>query len=143
VITVGRNAKINAASHVLLRSDSAGTGSGNTGTGRTLFTAIGEILSGNLIIGGTGTIAAILSSKTTLTATINRAALTIDSTHKWIVTANSTLTSLSDPSGISGTSIKNIMGNGHTVTYNPSLAANAKLGGKFYKLAGGGVLKPA
>jgi hypothetical protein len=142
VITVGRDAKINASSHVLLRSDSAGTGSGNTGAGRTLFTAIGETLSGNLITGGTGTITAALRNRTTLTATINAAALTIDSTSNWIVTGNSTLTSLSDPSGISGTSIKNIRGNGHTVTYNPGFAANAKLGGKTYGLAGGGVLKP-
>jgi len=143
VIKVAGQAKINASSHVLLRSDNAGTGSGNTGAGRTVFTAIGETLSGNLITGGTGTIAATLRNHTTLTATINEAALTIDSTSKWIVTANSTLTSLRDASEISGTSIKNIVGNGHTITYDASLAANSKLGGKTYKLTDGGVLKPA
>jgi hypothetical protein len=138
-----RHGEDRAASHVLLRSDSAGTGSGNTGAGRTAFTAIGETFSGNLITGGTGTIGAALSNGTTLTATISKGALTIDSTSKWIVTANSTLTSLHDAAGISGTSIKNVIGNGHTITYDSSLAANSRLAGKTYKLASGGVLRPA
>ena len=39
-----------------------------------------------------------------------------------------------------GCSITNIMGDGHTVTYAKSNAANSKLGGKTYALAGGGGL---
>ena len=61
----------------------------------------------------------------------------------WTVTGDSKLTSLSDTSGISGTSITNIYGNGHTVTYDKSLAANSALGGKTYTLNGGGTLTPA
>jgi hypothetical protein len=55
------------------------------------------------------------------------------------VTANSVLTSLTGAK-ISGSSITNIVGHGHTVTYRKSLAANQWLGGKTYTLAGGGKL---
>ena len=71
------------------------------------------------------------------------AALTIDSTSVWNVTANSTVTSLIDKSGISGTSITNIVGNGYTVTYNATLSANSYFGGLTYSLANGGSLIPA
>jgi len=71
------------------------------------------------------------------------AALTIDSTSLWNVTANSTVTSLIDKSGISGTSITNIVGNGYTVTYNATLSANSYFGGLTYSLANGGSLIPA
>ena len=43
-------------------------------------------------------------------------------------------------SAIKGTTISNIVGNGHTVTYVSS--ANPGLGGKTYTLSGGGTLKP-
>ncbi len=59
------------------------------------------------------------------------------------MTADSTLTGLSDTTGISGTSVSNIVGNGHTVTYDSGLAANKALDGKTYTLKGGGTLKPA
>jgi hypothetical protein len=59
------------------------------------------------------------------------------------VSGDSTLTTLSDSAGISGTSISNIQGNGYTVTYDSSLSGNSALGGKTYTLSGGGTLKPA
>ena len=55
VITISGGAEIDASSGVLLRSDSAGTGSGNTGAGRTTIRLSDERLSGNLISAGTGT----------------------------------------------------------------------------------------
>ncbi len=67
--------------------------------------------------------------------------LSLDSSSTWNVTADSYLTTLSDTSGISGTAITNINGNGHTVYYDA--AANPALGGQTYTLNGGGVLKPA
>lgn len=143
VITLSKEATVNAASGTLLRADNAGTGSGNTGAGTVSFTALGEKLTGNLITAGTGTIAASLRQATTLTGRIDKAALAIDSTSAWRVTANSALTIFRDTGGISGTEIKNIIGNGHTVTYDAALSANRMLGGKTYKLAGGGELKPA
>jgi hypothetical protein len=44
---------------------------------------------------------------------------------------------------ISGSSITNVTGNGHTVTYNSALPAATGLGGRTYSLAGGGTLRPA
>jgi hypothetical protein len=142
LITLTHGATVNAASGVLVRADNAGTGSGNTGAGKVTFTASHETLSGNLITAGTATISASLANNTTLTGKIAKAALRLDVTSAWSVTANSTLTTLTDPA-ISGTTITNIHGRGHTVTYDATLAANAKLGHKRYTLVGGGYLLPA
>jgi hypothetical protein len=95
------------------------------------------------VTAGKGTIDATLAKGTTLTGRIDKAALTLDSSSAWKVTGNSTLTTLTDDGGISGRQVKNIIGNGHTVTYDSSLSANGALGAKTYKLAGGGELKPA
>ena len=57
------------------------------------------------------------------------------------MSADSYLTSLSDASGISGSTISNITGYGHTVYYDA--CANSILGGKSYTLDGGGTLQPA
>ena len=87
-----------------------------------------------------------LSDSSTLSGAINSAhtaksvALTLDSSSKWIVTGASYLTTLTDTAGISGTTITNIVGNGHTVYYSAS--ANPSLGGKTYTLGGGGSLVP-
>lgn len=59
------------------------------------------------------------------------------------MTADSYLTSLTDTAGISGTTITNIVGNGHTVLCDASAAANSALGGRTYTLVGGGTLTPA
>jgi hypothetical protein len=142
VITLTSGARVHAASGVLLRADNAGTGSGNTGAGTAALRLGGEWLTGNLVTGGTGSIAATLVNHTTLTGTIDTAALTLDKTSTWRVTGHSTLTTLAGAQ-ISGTKITNIVGNGHMVTYRSSLAANAKLHGKTYTLSGGGELRPA
>jgi len=143
VIALRDGARVSAASGVLVKADNKGTGSDNTGAGTATLTLTGETLSGNLLTEGTGTITSALQSGTALTGMINQAALALDSTSTWKLTGNSTLTSLSDPSGIAGTSVTNIIGDGHTVTYDASLPANSKLAGKTYALAGGGQLKPA
>lgn len=142
VITLTSGARVHAASGVLLRADNAGTGSGNTGAGMATLQLNRESLAGNLITGGTGTIAATLVNHTTLTGTIDTAALALDKTSTWNVTGNSTLTTVAGAQ-ISGTTITNIVGSGHTVTYQASLTANAELHGKTYALGGGGELRPA
>jgi hypothetical protein len=143
VIALRGGARVSAASGTLVRADNKGTGSGNTGTGAVTLALVHETLTGNLLAEGAGTIAASLQRGTTLTGVIDKAAVTLDSTSTWRVTGNSALTSLSDPSGITGTSITNIIGHGYTVTYNASLVANSKLANKTYALAGGGQLRPA
>jgi len=45
--------------------------------------------------------------------------------------------------GIGRRKIAELIGNGHTVTYDASLAANRLLGGKTYSLANGGRLMPS
>ena len=66
--------------------------------------------------------------------------LTLDASSTWTVTADSYLTCLSDPDGISGTTITNITGNGHTVYYDAG--ACPALGGQTFTLSGGGTLQP-
>ena len=117
---------------------------GTTGKngGIVTFTADNEKLSGNLTTDSISSISAELRNGTTLTGAINTAALTLDATSSWKVTGDSILTSLSDTSGISGTTITNIYCDGHTVTYDKTLAANTALGGKTFTLGNGGVLVP-
>jgi hypothetical protein len=143
VINLRGGALVSAASGTLVKADNAGTGSGNTGAGVATLNLSGERLGGNLLTSGTGTITANLKNSTVLTGTVEEAALSLDSSSTWRVSGNSTLTTLSDPADISAAAITNIVGNGHTVTYDASLAANSALGGRTYTLAGGGELRPA
>lgn len=106
------------------------------------FTADGETLNGSLVADNISSIAATLKNCSTLNGAITSAALTLDATSTWSVTGNSTLTSLTNPDGISGDSITNIIGNGFTVTYDGNLTENSELEGKVYTLANGGTLTP-
>jgi hypothetical protein len=106
------------------------------------FTADGTDLTGDMIVAEDGELAVTLTNST-LTGTVNGAAMKLDTNSKWNVTGDSVLTSLSNTGGISGKSITNIYGNGHTVYYDKKLSENKALDGKSYKLNGGGNLKPA
>jgi hypothetical protein len=141
VISIEDGATVAAKSGVLVRSDNAGTGSGNTGAGVTTLTLTADKLSGNLITGGTGTITARLRDHSQLTGRIDAAALSLAAGSRWIVRGNSVITTLADTAKISDSKIANITGDGHTVTYDRAL--NHWLHGKTYRLAGGGELKPA
>ncbi|HUA63009.1 MAG TPA: hypothetical protein VML19_29910 [Verrucomicrobiae bacterium] len=103
----------------------------------------GETVSGALVADSTSTITANLQNQTAWSGAATNAAVTLDATSSWNVTSNSTVTTLSDSAGISGTSITNISGNGYIVYYNGSLSGNSYLGGKTYTLANGGYLAPA
>jgi hypothetical protein len=111
------------------------------------FSADAQTLAGSVVADKISTVALTLKNGSSLTGAINTAktaksvSLTLDASSTWTVTADSHLTTLSDTPGISGTTITNIIGGGHTVTYDKS--ANPGLGGKTYTLSGGGVLKPA
>lgn len=147
VITLN-SVDISSSSGVLLNAsiDSWGTSGSNGGT--VTFTADNETLSGSILADHISSITATLQNRTTLTGAINEGdtakllSLSIDSTSRWKVTADSYLSALSDASGISGTSISNIVGNGHNVYYDSSLSENSALGGKTYTLANGGELTP-
>lgn len=86
-ITVRGGATISASTGNIVEALSSGIVS---------FTAISEMMTGSLIADSTSTITAALQNGTTLAGTVNRAALTIDSTSTWNITGSSTLTSLSN-----------------------------------------------
>jgi len=111
------------------------------GSGIVTFTAQGETLTGNIVTDSTSSATVLLEDSSSLTGMINKAALTLDSSSTWTVTANSTVTSLKG-AVISGSEVTNIVGNGHNVYYSKSATANSYLGGKTYTLAGGGELIP-
>lgn len=67
--------------------------------------------------------------------------LTIDGNSLWNVTANSYISTISDPDGITGTTVTNIKGNGYIVYYD--VTGCPELGGKTYTLSEGGTLTPA
>lgn len=103
------------------------------------FTVQATELEGDVEVGEESDFAITLTNSS-LTGAVNGAALTLGANSKWIVTGDSVLTSLKNEGGISGTSIANIVGNGHTVTYDKELSED--LGGKTYTLTGGGKLVP-
>jgi hypothetical protein len=139
-ITLSSSAAISSGSGVLV--EAGVTSSYGTAGGTVQLTATGVSLTGDLVTDDTSsTIAATLGSSSSLTGTINMAALTLDATSTWTLTGNSVLTTLSDTSGISGTYVANIIGP-YRVTYDNSLSANAGLGGLTYSLNGGGTLAP-
>lgn len=105
------------------------------------FTASGVTLNGNLHADTPGA-AVVYLSNTTLTGAAKGVALSLDAGSAWNVTANSILSRLFDPSGVSGLTITNIVGNGHDVHYDAALSENTYLGGKTYALVNGGTLTP-
>jgi hypothetical protein len=123
-----------------------GTSGSNGGTAN--LTADGQTLTGNFVTDDAiSSIIASLTNGSSLTGAINTANkakevnLTLDASSGWTVTADSYLNCLTDTGGISGTSVSNITGNGHTVYYNASTCSS--LAGQTYTLNGGGCLTPS
>ena len=142
IITLA-NVTLTAHSGTLIDAAPGAWGTSGSNGGVVKFTATDEKLTGDVLTGTSSSISLNLKHASTLKGKIDKAALTLDATSRWTVTANSALSALSDTSGISGDVISNIIGNGHTVTYDASLAANRLLGGKTYSLANGGRLMPS
>ncbi len=121
---------------------------GNEGSngGTVIFTADEQNLSGSITADMLSSVELNLQNGSTLKSSINptntaRAIkLKLDATSSWNVIANSYISTLSDPDGISGTTITNIKGNGFTVFYNS--ASSPELGGMTYTLDEGGTLTP-
>ena len=139
-VTATSGTLVNAAGN-----DRWGTIGSNGGT--VILTADGQTLTGNMVADSISSITAALHNGSSLTGFINSAHtakavnLTLDASSTWNVMADSYLTCLTDPGGISGATITTITGNGHTVYYDAS--ACPALGGQTYTLNGGGTLKPA
>ncbi len=67
--------------------------------------------------------------------------VSLDASSTWTLTADTRVGQLIDPEGLSGDTIRNIVGNGHVLSY--SQRDNPNLGGKTWQLTGGGTLAPA
>lgn len=138
-----KNTKLTATSGELLKASSDRWGRSGQNGGHAELTADTQTLTGNVTVDAGSSATLILKNNSALTGTVTGAALSLDATSKWTLSADSTITTLSNAAGLSGTTFTNITGNGHTVKYKPKLAANAWLAGKTYTLTGGGTLAPA
>jgi len=128
-------------SALLIKASADQWGTAGSNGGNVVFTADNQIVTGDIISDYLSSVSISLNNYSSLTGAINKAAITIDGTSTWDVTSDSYITTLSDNEGISGNTITNIKGNGHTVYYDDALSANAYLGGKTYALTEGGYLK--
>jgi hypothetical protein len=142
-----KSVTVAAASGTLLRAegnDRWGTSGSNGGT--VILVADGQTLGGNFSADKLSSITATLQNGSTLSGAINTEKtaqavnLTLDASSTWNVTADSHISCLTD-SAISGTTLSNIVGNGHTVTYDKS--ACPALNGQTYTLNGGSTLTPS
>ncbi|MCX3060080.1 translocation/assembly module TamB domain-containing protein [Streptomyces beihaiensis] len=110
--------------------------------GTVTFTADGERLKGDTLVSGGGGATLDLRGRTKLDGRIRGASLTLAGGARWSVADDSSLKALE---AAPGTSVKEMIGgiesNGHTVTYDKALSP--ALGGRTYRLDGGGTLKPA
>ncbi|WP_407381570.1 beta strand repeat-containing protein [Methanobrevibacter sp.] len=137
------NTTINYGSGILINV-SGNTGewgkSGSNG-GDLTFTAVNEVLTGNIYVDKISTIILSLTSSA-LTSAINTAntassvSLSLSSDSTWSLTGNSYLTTFTD----SDTSLSNIQSNGYNIYYKSS--ANSWLNGATITLNGGGKLIP-
>jgi len=140
--------EVSAASGILLDASAGRWGTSSANGGTALFTADGQTLSGSLTADSSSLITAALKNGSSLTGAINAddtaaaADLMLDASSTWTLTADSYLAVLSDPDGVSGSSLTNIIGNGYNVYYDASFGANSWLGGATYSLVNGGELLP-
>jgi hypothetical protein len=111
------------------------------------FTADEQTLLGDIVLDENSSITITLKNKSILKGAINsdnkgkEMNLMLDSSSSWDVTADSYLDTIILAYELSGDSIPNIIGNGHTIYYDKN-ASSAALNGKTYNLAKGGKLQP-
>lgn len=140
--------KVTVGSGLLVKASTGNWGTSGKNGGNANFTVGGQNLTGNMTADSYSTITAVLKNSSSLNGTINGAntgksvSLSMDATSSWTLTGTSYLTTLLDSSGVSGTSVTNITGNGYNVYYDSSAAGNSYLGGLTYSLVNGGQLLP-
>ncbi len=143
-----KGVNLTAASGTLVKAANGSWGNSGSNGGIVVLTADGQTLTGSLVADAISSLTLTLQNGSTLTGAVNAdhaakaANLTMDASSSWTVTADSYLSAFSDAKRISDSTITNVTGNGHTIYYDASLAANSSLGGKTYSLNGGGTLKP-
>jgi hypothetical protein len=143
-----KGVSLTAASGMLIQAAAGNWGNSGSNGGTVVLTTDGQILRGNLMADSITSITATLQNGSSLTGAVNAentaraTSLSLDATSKWTVTADSHVDVLSDASGVLGSTITNIIGNGHNVCFDASSSANGALGGKTYSLVNGGQLTP-
>lgn len=140
---------VTAASGTLLKAAAGNWGNQGANGGAAVVTADGQTLAGDLVADSISSISLALLNGSSLKGSINadnaakQARVTLDANSTWDVTADSYLTSLTLTGGVSGNTISNITGNGHSIYYDATDSANSALGGGTFNLNGGGTLQPA
>jgi hypothetical protein len=134
--------KLTAASGVLVNAAASRWGRSSSNGGHVELTGDNQKLAGDINVDKVSSAVVSLKNHSALTGAVQNAALALDATSEWTVTADSTLTAVADESAVSGDTITNIHGHNHAVHYQASAGANAWLGGKNWKLADGGTLSP-
>jgi hypothetical protein len=137
-----KDVKVSAASGVLVNAAASRWGRSGSNGGHVELTGDNQKLAGDINVDKVSSASVALKNHSVLNGAVQNAGLALDASSEWKVTADSTLTSLADKDCLSGDTITNIHGNGHTVRYKGDLAANQWLGGKTWKLAEGGMLLP-
>jgi len=137
-----KGVKLSAASGVLVNAAASRWGRTGSNGGHVELMGDNQKLAGDITADKVSSAKVDLKNHSALGGAVQNAALALDATSEWKVTADSTLTSLADADCVSGDGITNIHGNGHTVRYKADLAPNQWLGGKTWKLADGGTLSP-
>jgi hypothetical protein len=134
--------KVAAASGVLVNAAASRWGHSRSNGGHVEMTGDNQKLAGDITVDRVSSATVTLKNHSVLTGAVHNAALALDTSSEWNITADSELTSLTDMDCLSGDTITNIHGKGHTVRYKADLASNKWLGGKTWKLGEGGTLSP-
>ncbi len=138
---------LTSGSGVLLKAAADQWGTTGSNGGHAAVNASNQTLSGDIVVDAVSDVSIALTDGSSLDSTVDpdhtgeRVSISLDASSTWNVTGDSYLTVLDDAAGISDTTVTNVVGNGHTVHYDP--AANSALGGKTYALSGGGTLTPS
>jgi hypothetical protein len=147
IITL-KDVDLTAGSGVLLEAAAGNWGNQGSNGGTAVVTAGGQALTGDFVADSISSLSLTLENGSSLAGSVNadkaakEARVTLDAGSTWKLTADSYLTSLTLTGGVSGDTVTNITGNGHTIYYDASDSANSALSGKTFNLNGGGTLQP-
>ncbi len=134
---------INCTSGILLNAAASRWGRTGENGGTAVITAQNQVLNGDLQADAYSRIRLHLTDGSVLNGTVNAGAtakdveVRIDKDSRWELSQDAYVSLIE--ADIADDSVTNITGNGHHVYYDP--AQNPSLGGKTYKLQGGGELK--
>ncbi len=141
-ITLDGN-EIECVSGILLNAAASRWGNEGENGGTAVITTHHQVLEGDLQADANSNIRLSLTEGSVLKGSVNHensaksAEVRIDDNSRWELTGDAYVSLIE--AEISGDNVTNILGNGHTIYYDPD--NNPTLGGKTYSLQGGGVLQ--